>query len=149
MVAVNKLSICCMSPSCRHGGCHQAVDMVAVTKLSIWWLSPTCRHGGCHQAVDRVAVTKLSYTSSADSPFSLMSSFTLSNHLFLGLPLPSPLYFHYHRPPSYVVFLSSHHTPIPHQPYLLYIVCDFPHFCCHSYSFISDRVQLRNSAHPS
>ena len=28
-----------------------------------------------------------SYTSSADSPFSLMSSFTLSNHLLLGLPL--------------------------------------------------------------
>ena len=23
--------------------------------------------------------------------------------------LPSPLYFHFHRPPSYVVFLSSHH----------------------------------------
>ena len=28
-----------------------------------------------------------SYTSSADSPFSLISSFTLSNHLLLGLPL--------------------------------------------------------------
>ena len=28
-----------------------------------------------------------SYTSSADSPFSLLSSFTLSNHLLLGLPL--------------------------------------------------------------
>ena len=28
-----------------------------------------------------------SYTSSADSPFSLMSSFTLSNHIVLGLPL--------------------------------------------------------------
>ena len=28
-----------------------------------------------------------SYTSSADSPFSLMSSFTLSNHLLLGLPI--------------------------------------------------------------
>ena len=28
-----------------------------------------------------------SYTSSAYSPFSLMSSFTLSNHLLLGLPL--------------------------------------------------------------
>ena len=23
--------------------------------------------------------------------------------------LPSPLYFHFHRPPSFVVFLSSHH----------------------------------------
>ena len=29
----------------------------------------------------------LSYTSSADRLFSLMSSFTLSNHLLLGLPL--------------------------------------------------------------
>ena len=28
-----------------------------------------------------------SYTSSADSPFSLISSYTLSNHLLLGLPL--------------------------------------------------------------
>ena len=28
-----------------------------------------------------------SYTSSAESPYSLMSSFTLSNHLLLGLPL--------------------------------------------------------------
>ena len=27
------------------------------------------------------------YTSSADNPFSFMSSFTLSNHLLLGLPL--------------------------------------------------------------
>ena len=28
--------------------------------------------------------------------------------------LPSPLYFHYHCPPSYVVFFSSHHMPIPY-----------------------------------
>ena len=28
-----------------------------------------------------------SYTSSADSPFSFISSFTLSNHLLVGLPL--------------------------------------------------------------
>ena len=63
--------------------------------------------------------------------------------------LPSPLYFHYHRPPSYVVFLSSHHMPIPLQPSFLYFLCAFPHFRCPSYSFISDLVQLRNSAHPS
>ena len=67
-----------------------------------------------------------SYTSSADSPFSLMSSFTLSNHLLLCLP--SPLYFHYHRPPSYVVFLSSHDMPIPLQTSFLYFLCAFPTF---------------------
>ena len=67
-----------------------------------------------------------SYKSSADSPFSLMSSFTLSNHLLLGLP--SPLYFHFRRHPSYVVFLSSHHMPIPLQPPFLYFLCDFPTF---------------------
>ena len=48
------------------------------------------------------------------------------------------MYFHYHRPPSYVVFLSSHHMPIPLQPSFLYFMCDFPHFRCHSYSYISD-----------
>ena len=79
-----------------------------------------------------------SYTSSADSPFSLMSSFTLSNHLLLGLlSFPSLLYFHYHCPPSYVVFLFSHHMPVPLQPSFLYFICDFPHFRCPSYSFIS------------
>ena len=68
-----------------------------------------------------------SYTSSADSPFSLISSFTLSNHLLLSMSssLRSPLYFHYHRPPSYVVFLPSHHMPMPLQPPLLYFLCDF------------------------
>ena len=34
-----------------------------------------------------------SYTSSADSPFSLMSSFTLSNHLLLGLIYNAPTVF--------------------------------------------------------
>ena len=43
--------------------------------------------------------------------------------------LPSPLYFHYHRSPSYVVFLSSHHMPIPLKPSFLYFLCVFPHFC--------------------
>ena len=37
--------------------------------------------------------------------------------------LPSPLYFHYHRPPSYVVFISSHHMSIPLQPSFLYFLC--------------------------
>ena len=88
-----------------------------------------------------------SYTSSADSPFSLISSFTVSNHLLLGLPLfLLPFTFFFHRPPSYVVFLSSHHMPIPLQSSFLYFLCDFPHFRCSSYYFISDLVQLRNSA---
>ena len=62
--------------------------------------------------------------------------------------VPSPLYFHYICSPSYVVFLSSHHMPIPPQPSFLYFLCDSPHFRCPTYSFISDLVQLRNSAHP-
>ena len=48
-----------------------------------------------------------SYTSFADNHLSLISSVTLSNHLFLGLP--SLLYFHFNRPPSYVVLIPSHH----------------------------------------
>ena len=39
--------------------------------------------------------------------------------------LPSPLYFHYHRPPSYVVFLSYRHMSIPLQPSFLYFLCDY------------------------
>ena len=74
-----------------------------------------------------------SYTSSRDGPFSLMSSLTLSNNLLLGFPLfllpytsisiallpmwcsclPSPLYFHFHCPPSYVVLLSSFSLILP------------------------------------
>ena len=71
-----------------------------------------------------------SYTSSAYSPFSLMLSFNLSNHNYSlrSSSLPSPLYFHYHRPPPYAVFLSSHHMPIPLLPSFLYFLCDFPHF---------------------
>ena len=68
-----------------------------------------------------------SYTSSADSPFSLMSSFTLFNHLLLGLPLfllpvislPWPSFLR-------SVPLSSHHIPIPLQPSFLDFLCDFP-----------------------
>ena len=49
-----------------------------------------------------------SCTSSADSPFSLISPLTLSYHILLARPssLPSSFYFHFHRPPSYVVLLS-------------------------------------------
>ena len=42
--------------------------------------------------------------------------------------LPSPLYFNFHRPPSHVLFLSSHHMPIPLQPYFLNFLSDFPTF---------------------
>ena len=94
----------------------------------------------------------LFYTPSADSPFSLISSFTLPNHLLLCLPLfllPCTfIIIAQIRPPSYMVFLSSHHMPIPLQPSFLYFVCDFRHFRCPSYYFIYDLVQLRNSAHP-
>ena len=71
-------------------------------------------------------------------PSSLMSS-----------SLPSPLYCHYHRPPSHVVFISFHHMSIPLQHSFLYFLSDYLHFRCPSYSFISDLVQLRNSEHPS
>ena len=54
-----------------------------------------------------------SYTSSADNPFSLISSFILSNHLlFVVLSFP---------PPS---FLRSHHVPTPLQPPFLDFLCD-------------------------
>ena len=47
-----------------------------------------------------------SYTSSPDSPFSLISSLTLPNHLLLDLP---PLYFHSHPLPSFLLtFFTSH-----------------------------------------
>ena len=83
-----------------------------------------------------------SYTSSADSPFPLISSFTLSNHLFLGLPLfLLPCTFN-----SYVVLLCSYHMLIPLQPPFLDFLCDFPHFRSPSFSYL---VQLRHSAHPS
>ena len=48
------------------------------------------------------------------------------------------MYFHYHRPLSHAVFLSSHHMPIPLQSPLLYFLCDVSHFRCPSYSLISD-----------
>ena len=50
-----------------------------------------------------------SYTSSADSPFSLISLYFVQPSSLRYSSLPSPLHLHFHRPPSYVVFLSSHH----------------------------------------
>ena len=40
--------------------------------------------------------------------------------------LPSPLYFLFNRPPSYIVLLSSHHIPMPLQvqPPFLGFLCD-------------------------
>ena len=55
-----------------------------------------------------------SYTSSADSPFSLILPLTPSNHLLLGL-FP-PMYFHFHRSPPYIVIISSHPMLMPLQP---------------------------------
>ena len=66
----------------------------------------------------------------------------------LSSSLPSPLFLHFLRPSSCILFLSSHHMPIPLQPSLLDFLCDFPHFRCPSYSFISNLVQLRNSTYP-
>ena len=56
--------------------------------------------------------------------------------------LPSPLYFHIHRPPSYVVLLSSHHTLIPLQPPFPDFLWDLPHFCCPPDSFVSYPVNI-------
>ena len=90
----------------------------------------------------------LSYTSSADCLFNLMSSFTLSSHLLLCLPLFLLSFRAYFSlaSPSFLrsVPLFSSQTTSTFFPVLL---CDFPHFLCPSYSFISDLVQRRNSAH--
>ena len=59
--------------------------------------------------------------------------FDIILYFVLCLPLFLPLYLHFHRPPSYVVFLSSHHMPIPHQPSFMDFLCDSPHFRCPSY----------------
>ena len=56
---------------------------------------------------------------------------------YSSIPSPFPLYFHFHRPSSYVMLLSSQHMPIPPQPPFLDVICGFPHFRCLPYSFIS------------
>ena len=93
-----------------------------------------------------------SYTSSADRPFTLISSFTcpsISSSAFHFLSCFSHMYFHFHSPPSYVVHLSSHHMSILLRPPFLDFLCDFPHLRRPSYYFISIIVQLPNSAHSS
>ena len=47
-----------------------------------------------------------SYTSSADSSFSMISPLTLSNHV-PSLELFSPFYFHFHRPPPFLLSAPS------------------------------------------
>ena len=50
--------------------------------------------------------------------------------------LPSPLYFHFHHPPSYAVILSSHHMHIPSQPPFVDFL-GLPLLSLLPYSFIS------------
>ena len=67
-----------------------------------------------------------------DSPFSLTSPLTLSNHLLLGPPpsLPPPLYLHFQRHSSYAVLFSSHHMPVPvPHPILDFIAIAHPFRC--------------------
>ena len=66
------------------------------------------------------------YISSADI-FDIILCFVQPSSLRYS-SLPSPLYLHFHRPPSYVVFLSSHHIPIPLQPSFMDFLCDSPTF---------------------
>ena len=47
--------------------------------------------------------------------FDIILYFVQSSSL-MSSSLPSPLYFHYNRTPSYKVFLYSDHMPIPLQP---------------------------------
>ena len=70
-----------------------------------------------------------SYTSSARQSllFDITLYFVQSSSL-RSSSLHSPLYFHFHCFPSYVVFLSSHHMPIPLQPPFLDFLCDSPTF---------------------
>ena len=66
---------------------YSETDIVpAVFLLLLLHLIPTHFYVGSMHDETRLHVAR-SYTSSADSPFFLMSSFTLSNHLLLGLPL--------------------------------------------------------------
>ena len=83
-----------------------------------------------------------SHTSSAD--FDIILNFVQPSYLRFS-SLPSSLYFHFHRHPSYAVFLSSRHMRIPFQPHLLDFLCDFPHFRCPSYSFISYFVHIHRT----
>ena len=110
-------------------------------------LIPTFMSGSMYDDI-RLHVAR-SYTSSADSPFSLISLYFVQPSSLRSSSLSSPLHLHFHRPPSYVLFLSSHHIPIPLQASFLDFLFDFAHFRCPSYAFISYLVRLRTSAHPS
>ena len=68
-----------------------------------------------------------SYTSSSDGPFPFISSLTLFQPSSLrSSSLPSRLYFHFHRPPSHVVLLSSHYMPVTLQSPFLDLFWQFP-----------------------
>ena len=81
-------------------------------------------------------------------PFDIIPHSVQPSSLYIR-PSSFPRSFYFHRPPSYVVLLSSRHMPIPLQPSFLDVLCDFSHFRCPPYSFICFLVQLCNSAHPS
>ena len=76
---------------------------------------------------------------------SLLSDIILyfAHHLHLGLPiflLPCTLISIALLPTK---CSSDHHMPIPLQPPFLDFLCDFPHFCCPSYSLISYLVNWK------
>ena len=83
--------------------------------------------------------TFMHFISQQSPRFDVILHFVLPSSLWSST-LPSPLYFCFHCPPSYVAILSSPLVPL--QP-------PFLDFRCPHYSFISYLVQLRNSAHPS
>ena len=83
-----------------------------------------------------------------DIPFTLkISSLTLSN--IRPSSLSSPLQFHFHSSPSYVILLSSHHILIPAQSPFLDLFYYFRRFLCPLILQLFYRIQLRNSAHSS
>ena len=102
------------------------------TKLFVFILFPLL----CGVNDIRLHVAR-SYTSSPDNPFSLISPSLCQLSSLRPSSLPSPLYFNFHRPPSYLMLLSSQHMPILLQPPFLNFLCDFPNFRCLPYSFIS------------
>ena len=87
-----------------------------------------------------------SYTSSPDSPFSLISSLTLSNHLLLGsLDFPLYMYFHLHccAPLALLITCPYHFNLLSWTFFMISPTFIVPH------SFIPYLVQPRNSAHPA
>ena len=74
--------------------------------------------------VIRLDVAQL-YTSSPRNPFSLISALSVQSSSLRHSSHPSPLYFHFHRPPFFVVLLPSHHMPILLQPPFQDFIFDF------------------------